>query len=284
MGSAGAWDLGFAGQLAEQLDDELFAWTGIEYPAAAFPMGPSVRAGIEELVRQINLWIGKFVLTGYSEGAMVVDRVWRDEILNPNGRLAHRLNDVIGIVNFGDPMRSPGISKGNDYAGLVVPKPVYGFTTGGIAGPQDLTPEETPDFLLSCNNDGDMYVSAPVGDTPWTQETGVGHDMTICFNVVQDFNGPNVLAIVEEAMSLIGMAAPGINLGDLIGGAISGVFGSIPKTGARTPGHVISLVEALLQAGMFIGTGLQAHGDYGKYMPAMVDWVTNVGKANYNKN
>jgi hypothetical protein len=248
-------------------------------------MGPSVRAGIEALVRQINLWIGKFALTGYSEGAMVVDRVWRDEILNPKGRLNHRLKDVIGIVNFGDPMRCPGIANGNLRAGFPIPKPVYGYTTGGIAGPQDLKPEETPDFLLSCDNDGDMYVAAPVGDTPWIQETGVGHDMTICFNVVQDFDGPNVLAIVEEAMSLIGMAAPGFNLASLVElgvGALSGALGKVPATGARTPGHVVAIVEALLQAGMFIGTGLSAHGDYGKHMPAMVDFLTQVGKENYN--
>lgn len=252
-------------------------------------MGPSVQAGRQELVNEILAhtsnpeYSGKIALTGYSQGALVVDYVWRDDILHPDGVLHHLVNDVIGIVNFGDPMRAPGICNGNVHAGFPVPKKVNGFTTGGIAGPNDLKPEETPNFLLSCNNDGDLYGAAPVGDSPWTSETGVGHDETLVFNIVQDFSIENVLAIAQEAMSLLGIAAPGLNLGSLINlgiGAIQGALGKVPASGATTPSHVIALVEALLNGGMFVASGFGPHGDYEKFMPAMVDFLNRVGKEN----
>jgi len=262
-----------------------YDWQPIGYPAATFPMGPSVDVGREEVVRQISMRpVGtRLALSGYSQGALVVDETWRDEFIKPSGRLHNRLDDVVAIVNFGDPMRCPGICNGNLRAGFPIPGELDGFTTGGISGPDDLKPEETPDFLMSCNNPGDLYGSAPVGDSPWTKQTGVGHDETMIFNLVQFFNGTNLLALTEEAMKALGVVFSGglnitslISVGEsVIGGVLSDSVGipGIPASGASTPNHVVSMVLALLNGGMFVLRGFGPHGDYAKMVPAMVDFV-----------
>lgn len=294
-GSPDPFGPGFAGELGSQVDQELFFWQPVGYPAATFPMGPSVDVGVSEVVRLVPLyamsaqWSGKIVLSGYSQGAMVVDKVWRDEILSPSGRL-HALAqsgaiEVIGIVNFGDPMRAPGICNGNVAAGFPIPAPLDGYVTGGIAGPGDLTPAQTPPFLMSCNNDGDLYGAAPVGTAPWTQQTGVGLDETLIFNIVQNFDVANIIAIVQEALAIIGISPGAINtnlITDLVKGVIAGGGGlsSVPSTGAVSIAHVVALVEALMNGGMFVASGFSPHGAYEQYMPAMVQWVNKVGVEN----
>lgn len=264
----------------------IFDWQPVAYPAATFPMGPSVQQGVTETMNQIARYPGhNIILSGYSQGALVTDYVWRDHLLVPKHP---RLKDVIGIVNFGDPMRSPGICNGNLRAGFPIPGPQNGFTTGGISGPGDLTKDQTPDFLMSCNNDGDLYGSASVGDNPWTAETGVGHDETMIFNLVQKFDGKNLLAFVEEAMKILGVVVTGqFSLGTLLSVTTSAIFGAIgtggipgiPSTGVATPDHVVALVQALLNGGMFVLKGFGPHGDYAKMVPAMCDWVVETGYA-----
>lgn len=307
MGSGGD-GLGFACELGDVVVD-CGAWDiniKVAYPAAAFPMGPSVRAGIANTIAVLRgVPRGKLALMGYSEGALVMNHVWRDCILNPSGELHHLLPDVVAIVLFGDPMRAPGICNGNLHAGFPIPRPLDGVTTGGIAGPDDLTAQQTPPFLMSCNNDGDLYGAAPVGDRPRAQETGVGHDETLIYNLVQDFDGRNVLAFVQEAMAILGVnvarpsAAPAFDIcpaGKLdsgpppaemgLAGAVSliealiagvptglGGIAGVPASGAATPAHVIALIEAVWNGGMFVLRGLGPHGDYDKFIPAMADFV-----------
>lgn len=262
-----------------------YDWQPIGYPAAVFPMGPSVDVGRDELVKQILARPKgtKLMISGFSQGACVTDEVWRDEFLSRGGRLYERQGDVLGIVNFGDPMRCPGISNGNKQAGFAVPGKVNGFITGGIAGPDDLTADQTPDFLLSCNNPGDIYGTAPVGDDPWTSETGVGHDMTMIYNAVQKFDGEDVLALVEELADILGVVIKAsLSVGSLIStgvAAIAGAFGSLPgipglaPDGIKTTNALVSAVLALMNGGMFVLNGLGPHNDYYKMMPAIIDWV-----------
>lgn len=194
-----------------------FYWQGAEYPSATFPMRPSILAGWEEVV---NLLLNKhtsgpFVLDGYSQGAIVVCMVWREEILNPAGRLHHRLNDCRGVITYGNPMRAPGIAYGNTKLwGKPAPKKLDGHTTGGIAGPTNLKPEECVfpeghplegkpavyDFAL----DGDLYAAAPVGDEPWDKETDVGHNQTLIYEMVMDFNGGDIFAFAKQAAKIVG--------------------------------------------------------------------------------
>lgn len=76
------------------------------YPAAPFPMGPSVQDGINLLTTQVNMYSphagDQFVLIGTSQGAMACSQfytTWR------NGP---RANDLIGAVMFGNPAREAG--------------------------------------------------------------------------------------------------------------------------------------------------------------------------------
>lgn len=210
-GVADPFGPGFAADTGRGVDDSIWCWQPIGYPAAMFPMGPSVQAGRTELNNQIDRYTrsptctGKIALSGYSQGALVTDIVWRDDILNPNGRLHHRLPDVVAIVNFGDPMRCPGIANGNLWAGQAPPATLDGATTGGIAGPQDLTPAQTPDFLLSFANDGDLYASAPVGDSPWTAEAAAGHEETLVFNIIQNTSLTTLLGVAAELVGILKM-------------------------------------------------------------------------------
>lgn len=224
---------GFSGDVARALidvADGMWVWQPIGYPAATFPMGPSVSAGCRELRTQIGRYTGKIALSGYSQGAMVVDTVWRDDILDAAGELHHRLEDVVAIVNFGDPMRCPGIANGNKFAGRPLPAKLDRFTTGGIAGPGDLTAEQTPDFLLSFANDGDLYACAPTGDDPWHHETEVGHNERIIFDLVQKATPLTLLAIAEEAAELL----------------------------LKPMSEVLPLVQAIFNGLTFAGKGMQA--------------------------
>lgn len=255
----------------------------VTYPAAVFPMGPSWRQGIEEVVYVLRNYFpqGLFVLDGYSQGAIITSHVWRDEILNPAGRLHNRLNDCLGVIEYGPPCRAPGVAYGNTLLwGRPVPQPLDGFTTGGIAGPDDLTPEQclfpqghplAGQPAVYCHaNDGDLYGAAPVGDNPWAAESGVGHDETLIYNVIQDFDGKNILALVEQLMGVLGVVSTGFNLGTLISvvaATIEGAIGvggipGIPGTGVTSPDQIVSIVEALLNGGMFVLQGAGPHGAY----------------------
>lgn len=295
-GSPGPYDWGFPSMLGfamEDVADGMYEWDPVPYPALTFNMGASVQVGVSTGVGIIRALPPrrKIVLSGYSQGSLVTDFIWRDHFLDPSGELHDRLDDVIGIVNFGDPMRCPGICNGNVRAGFPIPKKADGAVTGGIAGPADLTPEQTPDFLLSYNNDGDLYGSAPVGGTPWDTETGAGHDETMIFNLIQKFDGKSVLAFVEEICKLFGITTGGIKLTEALLGAAATLIGqimggnglpSIPASGATQPQHVVAVVEALLNGGMFVGSGFGPHGDYAKMLPSAVGFLLELGdKAGY---
>lgn len=200
------------GQMLGPPHGENWRWQGIGYPAAVFPMRPSVLNGWEECVRLVNSIPGKFVLDGYSQGALVVCMVWLHEIINPAGRLHHRLADCLGVITYGNPMRAPGIAYGNTLLwGKPVPGKDDGYTTGGIAGPADLKPEEclfpighpsagkpaVLDFALP----GDLYAAAPVGDTPWIKEPEVGANETLIYEAIMDFNGGDLFSFAKKVFS-----------------------------------------------------------------------------------
>lgn len=177
-------------------------WQPIGYPAAVFPMQPSVNNARAQI--QIALGAsapssdvaddyesnpyeatmypsGPFALSGYSQGAIVTDSVWALDVLPEDGVLHNRLADCQSVVNFGDPWRSPGIANGNSYQGIAIPGTEDGAVTGGIGGKLDLTPQQTnypnqfgDPVVMSFALPGDLYASAPVGQAPWTSEAPAG--------------------------------------------------------------------------------------------------------------
>lgn len=305
-GSPGPYDWGFDSEIGFAVTNpwfnvntqlwgpyaQIIDWVPAGYPAATVQMGASVQTGVGNALAIVNdpVWADhNVILVGYSQGALVTDYMWRDHLMN-----TRRGDDVIGIVNFGDPMRCPGICRGNTYAGFAVPKALDGAVTGGISGTGDLKPEETPDFLMSCNNDGDLYGSAPVGSNPWTAITGAGHDEEMIFSLVQDLtNLTNDVALLTEIMSLLGISSTGLNLGSIIGiiaGIIEGAMTAggvtsfdlaqiVPLGGATNASHVAAIIEAIFNGGMFLVSGAGPHGDYEKMVPAMVDWTLKTAYA-----
>ncbi len=244
---------GFPGDVARMLidvADGMWIWQPIGYPAAVFPMGPSVQAGRSELCAQIDRHPGNIVMSGYSQGAIVVNIVWRDDILSPAGSLHHRKDDVVAILNFGDPMRCPGIANGNKVTGRALPEPLDEFTTGGIAGPGNLTEDQTPDFLLSFANDGDLYAAAPTGDDPWRHETEVGHNERIIFDMIQNADVSTILAIAAEVAEVLNK----------------------PLT------QVLPLVQAIINGVLFAGQGSNAsHWKYGGDIGPAVQYLITKG-------
>lgn len=184
-GTGGTWDADFTAEIASEVNGKGYYWQGVSYPAATFPMGPSVKQGVEELVRLIAQKPGTFALIGYSQGAIVTCKLWRDEIMNPNGRLHDRLADIFAHVTFGNPMRCPGIANGNGLAKLPPPENEFGYLTGGIAGPDDLTPWQTMSWHMDFAHNGDLYATCPTGPDPWANEAPPGEMQTSVYKMVQ---------------------------------------------------------------------------------------------------
>ncbi|NUP10208.1 MAG: hypothetical protein HOW73_29510 [Polyangiaceae bacterium] len=173
------YDCATAGEVAE-----FFDWVGVEYPAQAFPMWPSIQAGIDNLVNKIASTPGTFAISGYSQGAIVTAKVWRDEIMNPAGRLHDRKDDIFAHVTWGNPIRCPGYANGNGLVPMDVPGDLYGYQSGGVGGPDDLTPWQTPYWHIDFAHIGDHFASCPTGPDPWTDEPEVGELQTAMYNFV----------------------------------------------------------------------------------------------------
>ena len=207
---------GFPAQVASAAQNAhptVFYWQPVgNWPAAAYPMGPSVAAGVAEgqrLLTQVHT-SGPVVLIGYSQGAICASHFWRDVILNPNGACHNRVNDVIAAITWGNPCRAPGVANGNVFAGWPTPKKLDRVVTGGIAGPDDLTPAQTPAFwydfvnTLAGTDNRDIYTDCPVGPTPATKEAPAGAIETQIYNIVQQATAPDVFAIVRDVLKLVG--------------------------------------------------------------------------------
>lgn len=165
-------------------------WAPVPYPAATFPMQASINTGVSNLVGLIQSTPGQFALAGYSQGAIVTSTVWRDYILSPSGALHNRLDDIVAAVNWGNPMRCPGIANGNTYAGWPIP------AGGGIAGTGDLTAAQTPDWWLDFANPNDLYTDSPVG-------TAAGTDESLIYNMVLDSDTLEVSEMIALIESVI---------------------------------------------------------------------------------
>ena len=186
---------------------QVFYWQPVgNYPASITnpPLGQSVDDGYNEGVRlATQVWTDNLIIPlGYSEGAICGSHWWRDYILANN--LASRV--PVGLM-WGNPCRSPGLANGNAYAGWGMPGLVDGVLTGGIAGPDDLTPDQTPsnwlDFVWLGSDGGatELYSSCPVGPNPWTAEAPPGYVETTVYNAVYD---PS-LGTIEEVAEDVGM-------------------------------------------------------------------------------
>ncbi len=226
-----------------------FTWAGVSYEGAPFPMWPSISDGIQKMASLIASTHGTFAITGYSEGAIVSCRVWRDYILNPEGQLHDRLNDIIGHVTWGNPMRCPTIANGNPLAGLAIPGVKEGYATGGIAGPDDLTPWQTMNWHIDFAHEGDLYADCPVGLDPWSNEAPPGEMETAIYKLVAEGD-------IAGRDSLL------LEVGEILTHPFK---------------NLIPLLEALINGIQFLADQ-SPHQDYSLTMQPAADWLSARGQ------
>lgn len=144
---------GLPADTARQVLD-LYEWQPIgNYPAATFPMWPSILKGIDELRFQINRFPDRDInMAGYSQGAVVVGYVLKHDIMDPAGSLHHRLKDVRKVVFWGNPMREKNIVAFDEWIHPVAEPGTHGILEDRLEGLEN-APFEVRDY----SHKGDMY-------------------------------------------------------------------------------------------------------------------------------
>lgn len=159
----------------------------VGYPATTANMGKSALTGAANVAARVKSFSDIFLavfgfrppiwLTGWSQGAWVLDQFMHIYVIPESGSLHYLLDTITSIYNYGDVFRTSEISRGNDYSGLAGPGTLDGSVTGGIAGPEQLTVEESNIIskydgryvFKSFNRKGDLYGAAPMGKAPVTK-------------------------------------------------------------------------------------------------------------------
>jgi hypothetical protein len=203
----------------------------VGYPALTANMGASAAVGALNTALRIDAFAKSYFaqfgyypqiwVVGWSQGAWVLDLVWRQYVLASNGLLNYLKNYFWSIYNYGDVFRCSAISRGNDYGGFAPPGKVDNDVDGGIAGPEQLTVDETniiaPDgrfVIKSFNHHGDLYGDAPMGANPQKSLPAAGKveysffkmiETTSAFTIVSGFMGDilHVIGDVEAAANAI---------------------------------------------------------------------------------
>lgn len=210
-------------ELARAVED-LAYWQPVGYNNTAFPLGTGAADGVRELRRLIleEHPNQKFVLAGYSLGAIVVADVF-DALRD--GDMRHRWNDFLGAVSWGDPRREAHHQVGPDPGGE------------GIAGPA-ANLHNTPPNYRSWVNPKDIYANNPLGEP--------GEPYTLIFNLVMLKWDGSLLSILDEATDLIRRPIPEvIDIVNSVVGAIVFYTNQSPHT-TYTADEAIPFVRQLL--------------------------------------
>ena len=174
----------YPAQLAKKMDPALFYHQPIgNWDANALPLGPPCDAAFNEGVDLLTNRhpTGPFALVGYSQGAIITSRLYM--AMADGGPLAHRRDDFVAGVTFGNPMREQGSFVGRDPGG-------HGIASSRIVG----TGPRWRDYA----DPGDVYssVSGPSGE-----------DMTAVYDLVMTLNP---ISLMGEVMKLFTNPAPGL--------------------------------------------------------------------------
>jgi hypothetical protein len=192
------------------------------YPASVTgpAMGVSAEMGRTELKRLMGVGSGPGPVYAsgpcaaifYSQSAIFGSHWWREDVLPADGDLANRKDDVLFVITEGNPLRAPDTAYGNDDAGWGPSPTKDGVTTGGIAGPDCLTVEQTTegifyDYVWLGNNNGqtELYTANPGGLNPWTAEAPAGKVGTLIYNAVVDQDPGAIIEVVDALATPIGM-------------------------------------------------------------------------------
>lgn len=185
-------------------------WQPIGWTNNSIPMTQNIKDGVAELINQINLHRGTFLMAVYSEGA-ILGALVMDEIRN--GSLQHRKNDFIGAIAFGNPRREQGSRPPG------CPDP------GGHGIARDRT-VDTPSSWWDYSDPDDMYACTPNGPA--------GDNITACYQMIAQSNiiGGNT-TLAKQILGLL--TKPSLS-------NLSGLAGAIFKATkfyfSGTAGHV----------------------------------------------
>lgn len=207
-------------------------WQPCAYPAAPFPMGPSINAGKASVQEQFNRAEKDFMLrqqverngaglVGYSQGAVITSETWEFDIKPDNGALHWAKDHMIKAVTWGNPSRELG-KVYPDFGG----SPVAPANTSGVAYIDDRM-HDTPSWWRDYAHQGDLYASAEQGDS--------GEDKTAIWRIIRGekfFIGPDTL--LEQFLEIAQQPLPG----------------------------AIGAFKAMWDAGMFFARGLTPHTNY----------------------
>lgn len=213
------------GSRLQAAQPDRYLWQPVgDYPAATFPMGPSVTMGVQSLIYLttgeiypgFNITPGmtyrgnSLILTGYSQGAMVMAQFiqWCHQYNRMD-----ILSRIVAVAVWGNPQRLEGWASGNEFAGWPMPGLTDKSVTGGIAqaankfGPINLTLEQmqpqllTPvthfwgDFVNTNDRDDgktELYANAP--------QNMVGSVEQTIFNLVQNFDLDTAAGLVQDVL------------------------------------------------------------------------------------
>lgn len=194
---------GYPADVARAVAD-VWYFQPVNYPAAVFPMGPSVEQGKRELRRLITERPGHIALAGYSQGGIVVSEVWQHDIRDPRGCLHNRIGDVVAAVTWGNPCREEGVANGNLLSALPIPE------GRGIASDRLVdTPAWWLDFAHGANSGMGKDIYTSTSDDPEAAE-----HMESIFRVVQGAQGwygsNNIIEQVAEMFINPGREIPAV--------------------------------------------------------------------------
>jgi hypothetical protein len=97
--------LGYPAQVARLLNPNLFNWVPVAYNSSAFPLITGVTDAVTRAVTLIKGTPGKIFLVGAGIGSVITGLLYNEF---RSGQLESRRADLLGIFNFGSPVREEG--------------------------------------------------------------------------------------------------------------------------------------------------------------------------------
>lgn len=96
---------GAAAQVGRSLNPATFNWIPVSYNTTAYPIADALQSAVDKTVAMILGSVGGVFLIGNGFGAAVASTIY-DEFRT--GRLVSRRSDLLGVYNFGNPLRQAG--------------------------------------------------------------------------------------------------------------------------------------------------------------------------------
>lgn len=194
------------------------------YPATAFPMWPSVMQGVAELALQVERYpLDDIWLVGYSQGAIVVSYYWSRYVQDPKGPHHHRFHDPAkprsGTIKKVVTFGNPMREQGIAHWDNTQ-NPIR-RSSGGILEDRLVN---TPTYWRDYAHQGDMYADCEFDD-----------------------EGEYKRAICK------------IIMGNEVFTGTDSLLAQVLELGQQPTVEAIAMFKAIIDAGLFFGTGTRAH-------------------------